>query len=385
MVKIPINAHVECKDGRVGISSHVIINPTSRKLTHIVVSEEEAIAPRNWLVPIEAVSETSHDLIHLNYTKEELDQLEPFEGVHYVEVSREEGDYPADAVYLSPFVSPLKTGFVPLSVEKVPQGELAVRRGALIQATDGYVGRLSEFLVDPESGEVTHMILEEGYLWGKQEVTIPVSTIDRTADNIIFLKLDQEEVEYLPTIPLQRHYQKPGKTGDLELIVAVYDHPEKANESLKSLKDKAGKMIRSAAIITKDEDGKTHFAETNDVDAKHGRVFGALSGGLIGLVGGPVGVIVGALAGAVTGGIVAKHVDMGFSDEFLRKLQGLLQPGSSGLLVLVESQHASDFNEMLGETTNIVLRHSLADEIVERLSEIDAEQDEDSKEQQANR
>jgi uncharacterized membrane protein/sporulation protein YlmC with PRC-barrel domain len=349
------------------------------------VSEEEAIAPRNWLVPIEAVSETSHDLIHLNYTKEELDQLEPFEGVHYVEVSREEGDYPADAVYLSPFVSPLKTGFVPLSVEKVPQGELAVRRGALIQATDGYVGRLSEFLVDPESGEVTHMILEEGYLWGKQEVTIPVSTIDRTADNIIFLKLDQEEVEYLPTIPLQRHYQKPGKTGDLELIVAVYDHPEKANESLKSLKDKAGKMIRSAAIITKDEDGKTHFAETNDVDAKHGRVFGALSGGLIGLVGGPVGVIVGALAGAVTGGIVAKHVDMGFSDEFLRKLQGLLQPGSSGLLVLVESQHASDFNEMLGETTNIVLRHSLADEIVERLSEIDAEQDEDSKEQQANR
>ena len=381
MVKIPINAHVECKDGRVGISSHVIIDPTSRKLTHIVVSEEEAIAPRNWLVPIDAVSETSHDLIHLNCTKEELDQLEPFEGVHYVEVSHEEGDYPADAVYLSPFVSPLKTGFVPLSVEKVPQGELAIRRGALIQATDGYVGRLSEFLVDPESGEVTHMILEEGHLWGKQEVTIPVSTIDRTADNMIFLKLDKEEVEYLPTIPLQRHYQKPGKTGDLELIVAVYDHPEKATESLKSLKDKAGKMIRGAAIITKDEDGKTNFTETNDVDAKHGRIFGALSGGLIGLVGGPVGVIVGALAGAVTGGIVAKHVDMGFSDEFLRKLQELLQPGSSGLLVLVESQHASDFSQVLGETTNTVLRHSLADEIVERLNEIEAEQDEDSDEE----
>jgi uncharacterized membrane protein/sporulation protein YlmC with PRC-barrel domain len=373
MIKIPINATVECTDGKVGISTHVIINPTSRKITHVVVGEEEPIAPKNWLVPIELISETAHELIRLSCTKEDLKKIEPFEGLHYIEVSHDEGDYPADAYYLSPFVSPLKTDYVPINVGRIPQGELAINRGALIQATDGYVGRLSEFLVDSDSGEITHLILQEGHLWGKQEVTIPVSAIDRTVENMIFLTLDKNEVAYLPTIPLSRHYQKPGKSGDLELIVAVYEHPDKAAEELKKLKESDAKQIHNTAVVVKDEDGKTHFKESQDVDAKHGRLFGAVSGGLIGLMGGPVGVIVGAIAGAVTGGIVAKHVDMGFSDDFLERLQELLQPGSSGLLVLVEFQDSDAVAGRLSETTERVLRHTLADEIIERLNKLEGE------------
>ena len=165
----------------------------------------------------------------------------------------------------------------------------------------------------------------------------------------------------------------PGKVGDLELIVAVYEDAGDAAKMDKQLKEKAAKKVHNSAIVVKDEDGKTHFSEDQDVDAKHGRIFGAISGGLIGLLGGPVGAIVGALAGAITGGIVAKHVDMGFSDQFLRRLQDLLQPGSSGLLVLVESQHAAEIAQFLKENTDIVLRHTLADEIIERLNEIEYE------------
>lgn len=383
MVEIPINAVVECTDGRVGISTHVIIDPTARKITHLVVSNEEAIGARNWLVSMDVVSESTHDLILLSCTKEELTSMEPFDELHYIEVSHDEADYPADAYYLSPFVSPLRTDYVPVAVERIPQGELAIRRGALIEATDGYVGRAGEFLIDPESGEITHLILEEGHLWGKQEITIPFSAIDYSADNTIFLKLDKKEISYLPTIPLRRHYRKPGKSGELELIVAVYNQAKEASMSLKALKDKAGDKVRNAAVVVKDEDGKTNFTETQDVDAKHGRIFGAVSGGLIGLIGGPAGVIVGALAGAVTGGFVAKHVDMGFSDEFLERLQELLQPGSSGLLVLVEFQHADDVAETLSENAGVVLRHTLADEIIERLNEIEDEQSVDSDEELA--
>jgi uncharacterized membrane protein len=59
-------------------------------------------------------------------------------------------------------------------------------------------------------------------------------------------------------------------------------------------------------------------------------------------------------------------------------LQDLLQPGSSGLLVLVEYQHADDVAEFLSENTDLVLRHSLAEEIVQRLNKIEAEQEADS-------
>lgn len=383
MVEIPISARVECTDGKVGISTHVIIDPTTRKITHIVVSNEEAIGAQNWLVSVDVISESTHDKIHLNCTKDELAAMDHFEDLHYVEVSHEEAGYPADAYYLSPYVSPLRTDYVPVSVERVPQGELAIRRGALIEASDGYVGRLGEFLVDPESGEITHLILEEGHMWGKQEITIPLSAIDHSIENTIFLNLDKNEVSYLPTIPLRRHYGKKGRSGELELIVAVYDKPDKASKELKALRKKSDNNVHNAAIVVKDAEGKTHFTETQDVDAKHGRIFGAVSGGLIGLIGGPAGVIVGALAGAVTGGIVAKHVDMGFSDDFLKKLQDLLQPDSSGLLVLVEFQHADDVAELMGEHTDVVLRHTLADEIIERLHDIEAEQDVDSEQETA--
>jgi uncharacterized membrane protein/sporulation protein YlmC with PRC-barrel domain len=374
MQKIPINATVECTDGKVGISSYVIFEPASKKITHIVVSDEQPIAPQTWLVPLALLGETGDDFIQLKCKVEELEGLEPFEELHYIDVPHEEIEYPSETYYMAPFVSPLRTDYVPVSTERIPPGELAIHRGALIHATDGYVGRLSEFLIDSNSGEITHLILEEGHLWGKQEITIPVSAIDKNVDDMIFLNLSKDQVAFLPTIPLRRHYQKPGKVGDNELIVAVFDGPDKAMEANKRLKGEKSDIVRNSAVIVKDEDGKTHFKEAQDVDAKHGRVFGAISGGIVGLIGGPIGAIVGALAGAVTGGIVAKHVDMGFSDQFLRRLQTLLQPGSSALLVMVESQDAAETADMLQRETEVVLRHTLADEIIERLNEAAGEE-----------
>jgi|GEM_PF-4607064 len=37
MKDIPINAKVECTDGPVGRSTNVVINPVTRKVTHIAV------------------------------------------------------------------------------------------------------------------------------------------------------------------------------------------------------------------------------------------------------------------------------------------------------------------------------------------------------------
>ena len=56
-------------------------------------------------------------------------------------------------------------------------GELAVRRGSRVRATDGDVGRVDEFLVDRETAHITHLVLREGHLWGQKDVLIPVSEI----------------------------------------------------------------------------------------------------------------------------------------------------------------------------------------------------------------
>jgi sporulation protein YlmC with PRC-barrel domain len=89
--------------------------------------------------------------------------------------------------------------------ERLPPGELAVRRGSHVQATDGAVGRVDEFLVDRESEHITHLVLREGHLWGQRDVLVPVSEIGRIDENTVHLTLSKEEVANLPTMSV-RHW-----------------------------------------------------------------------------------------------------------------------------------------------------------------------------------
>ena len=84
----------------------------------------------------------------------------------------------------------------------IPSGELAVRRGARMEATDGHVGQVDEFWVSPMSERITHLVLRKGRLWGQKDVAIPVSEIDRVEEDA--LKLDKRRVKALPAIPVQR-------------------------------------------------------------------------------------------------------------------------------------------------------------------------------------
>jgi hypothetical protein len=62
----------------------------------------------------------------------------------------------------------MKTDYIPVDEEQIPPGELAVYRGARVEATDGKAGMLGEFLVNPLTGHISHLILMEGHLWGKK-------------------------------------------------------------------------------------------------------------------------------------------------------------------------------------------------------------------------
>ena len=101
----------------------------------------------------------------------------------------------------------MKTEYIPIDEEQIPPGELAVYRGARVEAADGKVGVLGEFLVNPLTGHISHLILMEGHLWGKREVTIPVSAIDRIEEDTVYFKLDKKAVESLPSEPVRRHWQ----------------------------------------------------------------------------------------------------------------------------------------------------------------------------------
>ena len=112
-------------------------------------------------------------------------------------------EYEVEEYRLWPYVLP-EDEVLPVELERVPPGELAIHRGAHVRARDGRVGRVDEFLVNVADGHITHLVLREGHLWGQKDVTIPVSEIGRIEEDTVHLKLDKASIEALPGIPVRR-------------------------------------------------------------------------------------------------------------------------------------------------------------------------------------
>jgi uncharacterized membrane protein/sporulation protein YlmC with PRC-barrel domain len=366
---IPLEASVECTDGPCGKSVSVIVNPATRKVTYIVVQDKSFLDPDQRLVPVDQIDEVKPQKIRLACSKADLSGMEPFIERHFVEDVYDDPAYwyAVGDMYLEPYVTPI----APLveEVERVPSGQLAVRRGTWVEATDGHVGTVGELVFDPESEQVTHFVLEEGHLWGKKEVTLPLSAIDRIAEDTIYLKLDKGAVEQLPAVPLTRHYRRAQAAGrDVELLAKVYDDPDAARNALEFVQDLHRRRvlkILDAAVLVKREDGTLALDDTKDLKPRTGRVLGAITGGLIGLLAGPVGAVVGALAGLGVGGLAAKHIDWGFSDRFLEALQAHLQPGTSALVLLVETEWLQPLSDALADDKGVILHETLTDELVQ--------------------
>jgi hypothetical protein len=81
----------------------------------------------------------------------------------------------------------------------VPLGETDVQRGERVHALDGEIGRVQGFLVDPDDNHVTHVLLQEGHLWGRKEVSIPISAVIGV-DAGIRLNVTKKQVEDLPPV-----------------------------------------------------------------------------------------------------------------------------------------------------------------------------------------
>jgi hypothetical protein len=205
MKDIPLNAKVECADGPCGETTTLIIDPTTRKVTHVVVKDPGSVER---LVPFDQVANTGDDLIHLGCTKAGLAEMRPFIETHYV---KSEASYQAGAsyqgaalAYQAPYAVH-KRDRVPVEEERIPSGQLAVHRGARVQATDGHAGKVGEFVNDPDSGEISHLILMKGHLWGKKEIAVPVSAINFSDEDTVYLKLDKHAIDQLPVVPVTRH------------------------------------------------------------------------------------------------------------------------------------------------------------------------------------
>ncbi len=212
-MEIPLQAQVECTDGICGHSVYILIDPVIDQVTHLVVRKTSS-PNTEYLVPVELLSETIANTIRLRCSKAELEQMAPFVKTTLVEKKLSDS-YPSYTGRYGPGMEPsysgrysgsVRTVHVPVEFLQIPAGELGVRRGTRVKATDGYVGHVDEFVVNPENRRITHMIVREGVLWGQKDVVIPLSAMGDMRDDTMFLKLDKHQVDSLPTFPLHMRW-----------------------------------------------------------------------------------------------------------------------------------------------------------------------------------
>jgi sporulation protein YlmC with PRC-barrel domain len=206
-----IGAEASCSDGFCGKVSRLVIDPAARTVTHLVIEPKHRREPGR-LVPVHLVDTTTGQ-IRLRCTIAEFDELDLSEETDLVEGLGYGGGYgQAEAVQGYGGVGGMGVGGsaagmgigmglghrTPTVVhDVVPLGDTEVGRGEPVHALDGEIGRVQGFLVDPSDQHVTHVLLQEGHLWGRKEVTIPISAVTGV-DAGIRLNITKKQVEDLP-------------------------------------------------------------------------------------------------------------------------------------------------------------------------------------------
>jgi uncharacterized membrane protein len=346
----------------VGETTTIIVDPQTLQVSHYVVKQSEK--PHDeYLVPAEKVVETSSDVVRLSCTGAELLEMETYVVKEYKKVAIPRYTGVETGSSFNATVPEIVS--LPVEEERIPEGHRAIKVGTEVNASDGKVGEVEELLLD-ESGQISHLVLREGHLWGKKRIVLPLSVVDSVISNTVYLKLDKETVSSLLAIP-----DRSGGVTNVELVVLILGDAAQASNALKLLKElnKKESVIHNIAVLTKDAEGKTSLKETEDVSPKHGALFGAVTGGLVGLLAGPVGAVVGAAAGAATGGIAAGRIDMGFPDEYLKTLQENLEPGRAAVVALVDQAGVDSVQQALTDVDGELLRLALTDNMVNRLTE----------------
>jgi len=195
-----IGASATCSDGDCGEVIRVVIDPIVRRLTHLII-EPTHRQGLGRLVPLELV-ESSNGSVTLRCSLEEFERLDMAEETDFLPGTvGYEGYDPATVMPLPYFALGVGNTSLPVTYDKLPVGEVAVRRDVPVHATDGEIGRVHGVVIDPSDHHVTHVLLQEGHLWGRQEVAIPISAVAEFGTSIR-LNITMSDVQDLPPVDL---------------------------------------------------------------------------------------------------------------------------------------------------------------------------------------
>jgi uncharacterized protein YrrD len=207
---------VRCADADYGELADVVIDPTARRVTHLVVQPRHRHAEAR-LVPTELIADDNGGAaLALRCSTAELDALPHVQELAFLRldefpVQDPEWDVGITTVLALPYYEPVGIDSalpyddqVEMSYDRVPKGAVEIQRGSRVDDADHRrLGDVDGFVVDAD-GQITHLVLERGHLWGRRDVTIPIGAVAGVANDVVTLAIGEDEVAALPSVRVHR-------------------------------------------------------------------------------------------------------------------------------------------------------------------------------------
>jgi len=216
VARLQMGAKVLATDGPVGELTAIVVDPVAQAVTHLIITPPHH-PDLGHLVALDVVEEDG-DPIRLRLTVAEFRGLDSAADEHVLRISGGKWASAHGRTFSFPYyrLASLAGGsagsaarevqpgyYVPPNdmSDRVPLGEVDVRRGDQVHAADGWIGSVQGLVIDPADHHVTHVLLAEGHLWGHKQVAIPITNASRVGDSIR-VELTKQQVEDLPPVSL---------------------------------------------------------------------------------------------------------------------------------------------------------------------------------------
>ena len=224
-----IGSAVRCSDGVCGQLRRVVIEPIDCVLTHLVVKPDHRERASR-LIPIGIVASAARGTdgeIVLHCSLGEFETFERAHETHFLSGASGRWGYRQEQMLTWPHyrlglggglargagASDVRTDTTEPAIDAGPRApthdhtplaEIHVRRGEHVRATDGSIGRVQGLIVDRVDHRVTHVLLDEGLIWGQKRAAIPISAVIDLKDMAdgVRVNLTRDQVRNLPPVEL---------------------------------------------------------------------------------------------------------------------------------------------------------------------------------------
>lgn len=208
------NRVITADGSEAGKINRFVINPVTLKVTHLVV-QKGFLFPEDKVIPINWVASTSEDQVTLSKRAGEVQDLPPFEELHYVPLDEAEQQrltavpygYGPAYYWYPPFGAPgiaypyyaEPVADVAVETERnIPKNTVPLEEGAAVIGADGeHVGDVERVMVDPGSNRATHFLISKGLLL-KERKLVPIDWVERVMEREVHLGVGSRFIDRLP-------------------------------------------------------------------------------------------------------------------------------------------------------------------------------------------